>query len=364
MQRDSGECNFLLVEDNPADLFLLREMLSSSARFPSAKIHSAVTLQEALEMLASVRIDVVLLDLSLPDSHGLETLVKMSEAVQQIPVIILTGFSDAQLATEALSRNAQDYLVKGEFDLNLLIKSIEYSIERKKAMLERIQLEKELSLRKQQLIEAVILAQERERRDIGQELHDNINQVLSAVKLSLSTVLENPSKAEDLVRKSYRNVSGVIDEIRVLSKKLILSKNLKEFGLVDAIQELIREMSDLVETDIVLHASSLREVTMSEDQKINIYRIIQEQLNNIVKYADASLISIRLETTNGEVHVSISDNGRGFDPSAAMNGVGLTNIHSRAELFNGAVTITSSPGKGCRLKVVMKNAVAKQHHAA
>jgi len=109
---------------------------------------------------------------------------------------------------------------------------------------------------------------------------------------------------------------------------------------------------------------SLEECILGESLKINLYRIIQEQLNNILRYAEASAVTIRIHNTNDSVFLSVSDNGKGFDTSTRSSGVGITNINSRAGLFNGKVEIDSSPGKGCRLNVKLsKNSIMPQQAA-
>lgn len=121
----------LVVEDNAADCFLIQEMLLTSA-LPIQTILSAKRQAEALHMLKENKVDLVLLDLSLPDSFGLDSFLQLKDAVATIPTIILTGLSDSALALEALQLGAQDYLVKGEFSAYWLVKSIQYSMERKK----------------------------------------------------------------------------------------------------------------------------------------------------------------------------------------------------------------------------------------
>jgi two-component system, NarL family, sensor histidine kinase UhpB len=99
--------------------------------------------------------------------------------------------------------------------------------------------------------------------------------------------------------------------------------------------------------------NNLDENVLNRDQKIAVYRIVQEQLNNILKYANASRVSIQLKNESGRIRLDIADDGDGFDPKAKRKGIGITNIISRAELYNGHVQIDSEPGKGCRLGVTL-----------
>jgi GAF domain-containing protein/CheY-like chemotaxis protein len=122
----------LLVEDNPQDALLMRRMLAKAGD-DSLDLESADCLSTGLERLAEGGIAVVLLDLSLPDSHGLETFARVHARAPQVPIIVLSGFDDRVLAVRAVREGAQDYLVKGNVDPDLLVRAIRYAIERKRA---------------------------------------------------------------------------------------------------------------------------------------------------------------------------------------------------------------------------------------
>jgi PAS domain S-box-containing protein len=598
----------LTVEDNPSDLFLLEHMLKSSG-LAVGQLYSAVCIRDAYALLIAKEIDVVLLDLTLPDSFGLHTFIYLKPVVQRIPVIILTGLSDTNVALEAIKEGAQDYLVKGELTEGLLSKAIQYSMERKRTLenlrvsnerfntvvkatndaiwdwdivtdkvfmvgdtykqlfgydivnayppgnlwesiihpqdkervlgklsaliqegtaikwedeyrlkksngeyayvhdrgyiiysgdqrpirmigaiqdisvrkrseeiilaseekyrqifyknpyptwifdldslrivevndaavekygfdksefyqltmrdlhiegeaeifletiqhsglvtpsgrrlwhhrnksgvliiveitshridyfgklcmqviindvTERVRLEKELALqqrlKQQQITEVVLGAQERERFELGQELHDNINQILATSKLYLDVAIEEREPRIELLAKSRNNISMAIEEIRRLSKELI-TPSLNDLGLVQSIKELIRSIQMVKKMKIRLTISGVDENALLPEQKINVYRIIQEQLNNILKHAQASSVSIELNKQREQIRLRVEDDGRGFDPRMRRDGVGISNIMSRAELYNGKVEIDSSPGKGCRLEVILNSKV-------
>ena len=123
----------LLVEDNPGDARLVEILLSEVDQSPSFEVEHAGRIAEALERLNQLDFDVVLLDLSLPDSSGLETVDRMRAAVSQAPVVVLSGQADEGIALQALQSGAQDYLIKGQGDGNLIARSIRYAIERQRA---------------------------------------------------------------------------------------------------------------------------------------------------------------------------------------------------------------------------------------
>ena len=127
----SEEHSVLLIEDNPGDARLIREMLAEHPAAPF-RLDCADRLSRALEMLAASDTRLILLDLSLPDSHGLETFAKVYAHSPKVPIIVLTGNDDQTIALSAVKTGAQDYLVKGRLDPELLVRSMHYSIERKR----------------------------------------------------------------------------------------------------------------------------------------------------------------------------------------------------------------------------------------
>jgi len=125
--------NVLVIEDNPSDYFLFCEYLRLTG-LPIGEVYHATRLSEALELLPKKSPDLIFLDLTLPDSDGVDSFIRVNEHARHISIIVLSGVSDTQIALNTITMGAQDYLVKGEFDHKLLGKSIQYSIERKKIL--------------------------------------------------------------------------------------------------------------------------------------------------------------------------------------------------------------------------------------
>jgi two-component system, NarL family, sensor histidine kinase UhpB len=463
----------LVVEDNPGDLFLLQELLRSSD-LEIAELHHAGHLTEARQILNSERVDLVFLDLSLPDSFGLESYMGLQIYAQRVPVILLTGLTDTKIALQALVMGAQDYLIKGDFDEKLLSRAVRYSLERMRNLqnmreseeryrelfnnnpmpmwvfdsvsfrfleanssavqhygytqeeflsktladlrvggnlerlraevadardipkgvkkgiwehlkkngdvifvdiawhninykdqpailvlandvTERILLEEELNeqrlSRQKQITEAVILAQEKERTEIGKELHDNVNQILGASNLYINTAMTDDDMRQELLERSTELVSNAINEIRKISKSLI-TPGLREIGLIDSIEDIIEDIRRTKERMVIdLDLQNISEEQIEDRRKLTLFRVVQEQLNNIVKHARATRVWIRLSVEGDHIVLTVGDNGVGFDVSRHRKGVGITNIISRTELFNGKVEIQSMPGEGCVLSV-------------
>lgn len=143
-----------------------------------------------------------------------------------------------------------------------------------------------------------------------------------------------------------------INEIRTLSKSLA-PPSLNDYGLVEAITELIENirLTKTFNIDLNIKLDSINK--FNNLQQLYIYRIIQEQLNNIIKHANASNVLVELLENSESVDLIIRDDGKGFNPKEKSNGIGLTNIQNRAELLNGSLQIISAPNKGCLLKVMI-----------
>jgi two-component system sensor histidine kinase UhpB len=473
MPPDNQPISILVVEDNPGDLFLLEESLRGTG-VPIEGIYHSRTLAGARQILAYRKIDLVFLDVALPDSRGLDSYTGLQALTQQAAVILLTGLNDTKLATRALMLGAQDYLIKGEFDEQLLARAVRYSLERlhslqhlreseeryrglfhsnpmpmwvfdtedfrileaneaavlhygytegeflgltladiyldsdrhelrrevdlaayvpngmkkgihatmkkngdvifadvawhrisykgRPAVLElandvteRVQLERALNeqqvTRQRQITEAVIVAQEKERTEIGKELHDNVNQILGASNLYINTAMTDDEMRQELLERSTELVSKAINEIRKISKSLI-TPGLREIGLIESIEDIIEDIrvardAPAIDLDLV----NISEEQIEDRRKLTLFRIVQEQLNNIVKHARATQVVIRLSFEGPYLVLMVVDNGIGFDAARHRRGVGITNIISRAELFSGKVEIASAPGEGCVLTV-------------
>jgi PAS domain S-box-containing protein len=220
---------------------------------------------------------------------------------------------------------------------------------------ERIRLEGELNeqrlLRQKQITEAVILAQEKERTEIGKELHDNVNQILGASNLYLNSAMTDEQMRQELLERSMQLVSNAINEIRKISKSLI-TPGLREIGLIESIGDIIDDLKLAKDKMVIdLDLQNISEEQIEDRRKLTLFRIVQEQLNNIVKHAHATRVLIRLSVERDHLVLTVADNGVGFDVSRHRKGVGITNIISRAELFSGKVEVQSSPGEGCTLTV-------------
>ncbi len=202
-----------------------------------------------------------------------------------------------------------------------------------------------------QLTQATIDGQEKERREIGRELHDNIGQQLTSIKLFLELARSTTDDSTgEMIAMAQKSVSGMINEVRAMSRSLV-PQTLSDLGLVDSISELAESLGRMQVLDIEFDASHYVNRSLPDNQKLMVFRIVQEQLNNVVKHAGAGRAKILLQSEGTETVLEVSDDGCGFDPATVRQGLGFKNIKNRAELFGGTAIVDAAPGKGCRLLV-------------
>lgn len=480
MKPEADKYNLLVVEDNPGDYMLLQEYIRMS-KLPVEKVFHSLNMKSAMEIAVQNPIDLILLDLTLPDSTGTDSVMLLDHLLPTTPIVVFSGLATLEIAIESISLGAQDYLIKGEFDERLLGKAVQYSIERKRSqeklrksnelyefvnkatqdtiwewnfknnrglwgegfittfgyskdeltfeknwletyihpddlgqittcftdhvkkgstncdiefrflcadqsykdvhcrtyilyeapgspqrmigslsdITERKKLEKQLAdqqLNQQKLItETTILAQEKERNDLGRELHDNINQILATVKMYLGMARAGRQVKEDLLAKSYEYVEEAMTEIRTLSHSLV-APSLGDIGLKEALETLAENTNMMNGLNIEVVVEDSPSIVNSDKNKdLMLYRIAQEQLNNIIKYAKAEKVTISLYKDEKKLVMSVSDNGVGFDTTQKAKGIGLQNIRNRVEFYTGKVNIRSAPGNGCTLEVYIPN---------
>ncbi len=220
---------------------------------------------------------------------------------------------------------------------------------------EKVQLENKLmqerKTRQMEITEAVLTAQENERATVGRELRDNLGQIMAVAKLYAQMAKKYEKNTESYLDQSCELMVNAIADIRKISKTLIIP-DLNIIGLLDNIKNLLHDLNDEAPIVLEFHHDGIEEKDLDEKLQVTIFRIIQEQVNNILKHANARHATIHLSRQENEIILLISDNGDGCDIVTEKSGVGIINIKSRADLYNGRVMIESKPGEGYALKVV------------
>ena len=199
---------------------------------------------------------------------------------------------------------------------------------------------------------AVNDAQEKERMQIGMELHDNVKQIMAASMINLDFLknrLDDQKATKDILDKVIGYIREAMDELRKLSHQLAPSID-PTIPLEEKIEILVNTMN-AANTLKVYYRLDEFEQPVSNDVQLTLYRILQEQFNNILKYAKASTVFISVKHYRDNIQLSIKDDGEGFNLIAKKNGIGFENIKRRVEALDGQVRIFSAPGDGCEVSV-------------
>jgi two-component system NarL family sensor kinase len=221
---------------------------------------------------------------------------------------------------------------------------------RKKHVEQQAKLDAEIASQKEIRTKAILDAEEKERRRIAQDLHDGVGQLLSAAKLNLSNLDSKITVQTDEQKLAMQNALSLIDdsvkEVRAVSHNM-MPNTLIKLGLASAVREFITKLGNAPTLKVDLEIVGLDNRLDNQIETV-LYRVIQEIVNNIIKHARASQISMQLIRHEAELNIMIEDNGVGFDTAKldTFDGIGLKGIQTRIEFLNGSVHFDSSVGRG------------------
>jgi len=355
---DSNTLKVLLIEDNPGDRRLIREMLTGSSISPFV-LEESESLSDGLERLSSGFFGAVLLDLSLGETQGIATFRAVHDRARGIPVVVLTGLNDEELAAESLKAGAQDYLVKGQVNRSLLARSLRYAVERG-------HIEEQLRQRAHELAESG------RRKDeflaiLSHELRNPLSPLIMAVELLRKPVLGDEERqwAQEMIERQVRTVSRLVDDLLDISRisrgKVILRK--EPMDLSAAIRMAIQVTLPLFEEHHhQLHISLPPEPLHISGDAIRFEQIMVNLLNNAIKYTQPNgQIWVSAIADKQNAVISVRDTGIGIPPDmldrifelftrvdSSTNrpsqwgmGVGLALVRGFVELHGGTIEAKS-----------------------
>ena len=362
--------SILVVEDDAGDFRLINAYLRRAGLIHDASNPSltwAQTLSEAIEVAGHARPDLVLLDLSLPDSTDILTVKAMSAALPEVPIVVLTGSDDNDLAIKALEAGAQDYLIKGQLDHLNVARAARHALVRKQ-LEQQLQdmaagLEEQVSQRTRQLRTAsaqLTLTEERERRMLAQELHDNLGQLLAVIKIKLASL--EPGSPQSSIDLILSLVDQADRSARMITRQLS-PPVLGTAGLMPALEWLADEMQRQYQLVVYINIEREPELLSDEIHAV-LYRSIRELLINVVKHATVKEASLSCLYDDSRLTLVVSDDGCGFDPAICQNSqlesrsFGLSSIRERITNIGGEMAIDSKPGNGTTITLSVPHSIA------
>ncbi len=376
--------NILLIEDSLAEARLLQELLKYS-KLKSYNVIHVKRLEEALQQLkpATRPYHVILLDLSLPDSQGLDSLRPLIHTAPQLPIVVLTNTNDEDLALEAVRQGAQDYLLKRQLTTEVLVRSLQYAIERKQAVeslrQENETLEHQVEFQSAELIKA---KQQNQRRSefVSMMSHDFRNPLCTIL---LSTeLLKNSEKKLTPAQKTsiFKRIKAAgNDMVQLLDEIILVGKaDLDQLKCVPTPLDLVNFCEKLVE-NTQQSAGSQYQIRLTTHGDVSqtlwdehlLRHILFNLLNNAVKYSpEGGMIQLNLIAENHQVKFRVQDRGIGIPKEdqerlfqafqRASNvgeidgtGLGLAIVQRCVEACQGEISVESDLGKGTTLTVTL-----------
>jgi signal transduction histidine kinase len=385
-----NDLTILLVEDNPGDVRLMQEILGEST-IATFHVEPVGTLAAGLDRLSQGGIDVVLLDLSLPDSSGLDTFRTLHKAYPQTAITVLTGAADDESAASAIREGAQDYLLKGVDGGESIVRSLRYAIERKgadRALDEyRASLEKTVEVRTAELtalneaLVAATLAKSEFLAAVSHELRTPLNSIIGFSGILLQGLAGAMSDEQQtqvgMINTAGKNLLGLISDLLDLSKveagRMDVVPSLFDVGdVAREAAESVRPLAD--ERGLELSCRVVGEDTQAFTDPDRLRQILLNLVGNAVKFTSTGSVSVVADATDPEtLSVSVADTGRGiasddleriFEAFAQASapaetkgtGLGLAISRQMAALLGGTISVESELDSGSTFTVVVKRA--------
>jgi len=338
----------LVIDDQQEALTSAHLLLTKEGH----RVLTAASGQKALAVFRSDQVHLVIVDYFMPGMSGEEVIQEIRKKDEDVQILLQTGYSGEKPPREMLrSLDIQGYHDKSEGPDHLLLwvdVALKAFTQLKKVRETEKVVESRAQLRR--LSAHLLRFQEEERERISRELHDQLGQLLTAIGMDVDWVQnhypENLTPVRERLEEAAHLVQQAIEATRELCATL-RPEGLDGPGLEAALRKYIAEFERRSELSIRFSSHlSLRDIPPGT--ATNIYRIVQEALNNVVRHAQATKVSVDLQHTEQGLIVSVVDNGKGFESAKVSDpqALGLVGMQERAQLVGGSLEVHSTPGTG------------------
>jgi signal transduction histidine kinase len=314
--------------------------------------------QEAVERAELARPDLILLDVVMPGIDGFETCrrLKQREATRDIPVIFMTALTATDDKIEGFRVGAVDYVTKPLNALEVATRvdtHLKLDAFRRRQAAQNRQLRQEIAAREQDMRSKREEAREDERKHIARELHDELGQHLSAIRLELAFVrmrwgADNPELREK-VQSVQKSIDGVIYVVRDLVARL--RPVVLDMGIASALEWLVCEFQTSSEVKCDLQIGE-QVADLTPWQTNTVFRLVQESLTNIGRHAHARNVQVSLQRQSVDYVLTVCDDGLGFDPTKiGVKSLGIQGMRERAQMLDGQLDLRTRPGEATTIVV-------------
>lgn len=352
----SEPLRILLLEDSLPDTELTRFALTQAGL---AHALDRIDTREELEarLRQSDRLpDLILSDYNLPGFDGLAALDLARQLAPDVPFIFVTGTLGEERATETLKRGASDYVLKTR--LSQLAPAIHRALREAGERMDRKRAERRLHDSREQLRALSVYLQyvrEEERTRIAREVHDELGQALTGIKLDLAWLASRLPRSQRPMLEKVADVSAQIDATIQAVRRIATELRpgiLDDLGLVAALEWQANEFQTRTGIRVEV-TSSLPDQPFDADLNTAFFRIFQETLTNIIRHAQATRVEVHSAAEGETIVLTVRDNGRGITPAEIHDrrSIGLLGMEERAGLLGGTVEITGAPGRGTQVTV-------------
>ncbi|WP_415037196.1 response regulator [Azonexus sp.] len=347
----------LVVDDTPASLQLLADLLTEAGYVVRVAPEGAMALHSALARPP----ELILLDVRMPGMDGYELCRRLKAAPQtcNVPVIFLSALRETTDKLRGFTLGAVDYIgkpyqaeevlarVRTHIDLHRLKTRLAEEVEQRT---EELRLSSEELEEKRAQLQALMgfmhQVREDERTSIARELHDELGQSLTALRIELSWLRKHCAPLGEVVLEradaGYALVEQTVQSLRRISEGLRPGM-LDVLGLCAALEHLVSQFAERTGVSCSFSADA-DDYRLPENGAITVFRLVQEALTNVARHAEASQVSVRLAQEKNSLHLCVSDNGRGFASAQPRQGFGLLGMRERVLLLGGEITIDGKNG--------------------
>jgi signal transduction histidine kinase len=338
----------LVLEDEPADAELALAALAEGGFRCAATLAQDRAAFEAA--LAQASFDLVLADYRLPDYTGLEALEHVRRRDPLLPFILVSGALGEERAVEALRSGATDYVLKQ--GLKRLASAVRRALDERREHERHVATRRALELsqtRLRALSRRLLEVQEDERRSLARDLHDDIGQALTALKIQLESLARSDSALRARLEECVETTRHTLERVHQLSLSL-RPLQLDDLGLVAALRSHLDRQARV--GGLIPHFDAEGAGEAPPEIETACFRIAQEAITNVLRHAQARNLWLRLFSADGRLALSLRDDGVGFDPEAARRraaaggSLGLVGMEERIAFAGGSLELRSAPGQG------------------